>query len=190
MQEMLIQLDYQIFALLNQTWTSDFLDIVLPPWRNRWTWVPLYALVLAYLWLHMRRAAPRLLLAVVLAVGLSETASSHWVKPAIERARPCHCDSPVSARILIPCGPAWSFTSSHAANHMALAVMLVLALRTRLPRIRWAFIPWALSVGYAQIYVGVHFPFDVLGGFVLGAAVGIVVFRVYALTLSWAEIPP
>ncbi len=88
----------------------------------------------------------------------------------------------------VACGPAYSFPSSHATNHMALAVLLVLALRNQLRRARWWLIPWAVSIGYAQVYVGVHFPLDILGGFVLGAATGAAGFRIYSHSLREEQV--
>jgi undecaprenyl-diphosphatase len=180
MQELVLQFDYRWFVLLNQAWTWDIFDLVMPYWRDKWTWLPLYTLLLTYLLLRMRPVAPQLLLAIAVTTTGSEALSSHLVKPAVERPRPCHLSSPVSSRILIACGTAYSFPSSHATNHMALAVLLSLALRNHLRRARWWLIPWAVSIGYAQIYVGVHFPLDILSGFALGAATGAVGFCIYS----------
>ena len=87
MQELILQFDHRWFVLLNQTWTWDIFDLVMPYWRDKWTWLPLYALLLTYLLLRMRPVAPHLLLAIAVTITGSEALSSRLVKPAAERSR-------------------------------------------------------------------------------------------------------
>ena len=99
------------------------------------------------------------------------------------RARPCHLQSELTDLILrVDCGTGFSFTSSHATNHMALAVFIVMSTIFIFGKWRYLFIPWALIIGYAQIYVGVHYPVDVLSGFCLGGMLGALSAICYNLT--------
>lgn len=74
--------------------------------------------------------------------------------------------------IIVPCGSGYSFPSSHAANHFALGVFMAITLKDKIKNIWWWTMIWAAAVAYAQVYVGVHFPFDVFCGGLLGAGVG------------------
>ena len=105
--------------------------------------------------------------------------SSEVIKKSIERPRPCQTLEHIEMRV--HCGTGYSFTSSHATSHMALAVFWV-QLFTAWGRRRWWFIPWALLVGFAQIFVGVHYPLDVLSGFVLGATIGMLFYYLYKVS--------
>jgi len=76
-------------------------------------------------------------------------------------------------RLLLPsCGSGYSFTSSHATNHFAFGVFVFLTMGKVLGKWKWAFIFWAGSVAYAQVYVGVHYPLDVLSGAMMGSLIG------------------
>ncbi len=105
---------------------------------------------------------------------LSDQISSTVVKPFFERIRPCN--DPVmqsGLRLLLDgCGAGYSFTSSHATNHFALAVYLTFTLRTWIGRYAWILFLWAATIAYAQVYAGVHYPLDVIGGALLGSAIG------------------
>lgn len=76
-------------------------------------------------------------------------------------------------RFLLPARPGnGSFTSSHAANHFGLAMFLYATLKNYLGKWMLLFFVWAFFICYAQVYVGVHYPFDILGGAVLGCLIG------------------
>ena len=103
----------------------------------------------------------------------SDLISSHLIKPFFHRLRPCM--EPYMAdhiRRLIPCSSGFSFTSSHATNNMSVATLYAFILPYTFNRFKIVFIAFALLVGYAQIYVGVHYPIDVASGFVIGALIG------------------
>lgn len=105
---------------------------------------------------------------------MSNTMSAEVMKPMFKQDRPCQNESFKEQVVLrVNCGPGKSFPSAHATNHMALAVFLGMLFwrNSRVPF--WLFLLWALSIGYAQVYVGVHYPVDVLVGFALGALCGL-----------------
>ncbi|MBK8967472.1 MAG: phosphatase PAP2 family protein [Saprospiraceae bacterium] len=164
-------LDISVFHLINDTWSNPVFDFLLPMWRERWTWVPLYLLLVVFILRYFRtRCGLAVLLGLVLAVGVSDFTSSTLVKKNVQRLRPCN-DPAVRAIVIqrIPCGSGFSFTSSHAANHFAVAVYLSLFLGGLAPWVRPALFIWAFLVAYAQVYVGVHYPGDVVGGALLGS---------------------
>jgi undecaprenyl-diphosphatase len=74
--------------------------------------------------------------------------------------------------LLNRCPSSFSFTSSHATNHFAAAMFLFLTLKSSFKNWTYLFFFWAGSISYAQIYVGVHYPLDILGGTIIGCSVG------------------
>ena len=94
----------------------------------------------------------------------------------VERLRPCNdLDLAGQIRVLVDCGSGFSFVSSHATNHFAISFLLI-SLYYR--QWKWIFplcFLWAFVVSYAQVYVGVHYPFDILGGAALGILIGLLV---------------
>ncbi len=163
-------LDITIFQLINDIWSNPVFDFLLPIWRERWTWVPLYLLLVIFILRQFKsRTGLTILLGLALTVGMSDFTSSTLIKKNVQRLRPCN-DPAVRAIVIqrIPCGSGYSFTSSHAANHFAVAIYLSLFLARLAPWVRPALILWAFLVAYAQVYVGVHYPGDILGGALLG----------------------
>jgi membrane-associated phospholipid phosphatase len=180
MLDTLLELDRTLFGLLNGQWHNSFFDAVLPYWREKLVWVPLYVGLIAFALYRFRREGLYFVLAAALTVGLADTLSSKVLKKNVQRLRPCQ-DSELQAevRLLAGCGRSYSFTSSHAANHFALAVFIAFIWGRRWRAIRWPLLLWAGSIAYAQVYVGVHYPLDVLAGGLLGALVGILMAKLY-----------
>lgn len=183
MIEWLLQTDRALFDLINQDWQNGFMDAWLPWWREKKTWVPFYLALAGFVAFRYRRAALPFLAALAITAGISDALSSHVVKPAVARVRPCN-DAEVreEARLLVGCGKAYSFPSSHAANHFSVAVFLAMTLCAFSPLLRGSLYFWAGSIAFGQVYVGVHYPLDVLGGAILGSGIGNIVAKTY---LCW-----
>ncbi len=165
--------DTRGFLRVHDAWSAPGLDALMPFWREKLTWVPLYALVLLLLVRAYGRRAWAWAAAAGVAVGLGDFLSASVIKPAVARPRPCRAeDLAGQVRALVDCGPGLSFPSSHATNHMALAVCLAVILGRRHPRAALAGLLWAASIAYAQVYVGLHYPLDALAGMALGAVLG------------------
>ncbi|HRG31694.1 MAG: phosphatase PAP2 family protein [Saprospiraceae bacterium] len=117
---------------------------------------------------------------IIVLIGLSDQLTSSLIKKKVRRERPCkeayfsdQFDTPVG------CSGGFSFPSSHASNHMALGTFLYLFFKNRSIYKRRLLLIWPLIVGFAQIYVAVHFPFDVLAGFVIGSFLAIICYYIY-----------
>ncbi|MBS1774109.1 MAG: phosphatase PAP2 family protein [Bacteroidetes bacterium] len=184
--EKLVQWDYEAWYYLNTVWHNDVLDAIVPYLRNQWTWAPLYLFLLLFMTINFGRKGWMWCVFFILTFACSDQISATLIKPIFHRLRPCN--NPYLTLIihrLVDCGSGYSFPSSHAANHFALAVFGSVTLRKTIKGIWFIALLWALSVAYAQVYVGVHFPLDVLTGaligFIVGSITGLVYNKVYNL---------
>ncbi|MBM3918794.1 MAG: phosphatase PAP2 family protein [Sphingomonadales bacterium] len=166
----LLEADRTLFFIINQFLCGPWADRFWIPLRNPWTWIPLYVMLSSWIYRFMGKRGLFALLITCLVVAVADQLSSHLIKPWIERPRPCQ-ELVGHVRLLIPCGSGFSFTSSHAANHFAYALFTGKLLRIHWPllsRLLWI---WAALICYAQVYVGVHYPLDVIAGAVLGSVI-------------------
>ncbi len=173
MLEEILSNDTALFLVINAKWTNQLFDAVLPFMRNEWSWVPLYIGLILFFVIKYKLRGLWWVLCCALTVIISDLLSSQLIKKTVMRPRPCHIMEELTALVLrVDCGTGYSYTSSHATNHMALAIFIVLTTVFAFKHWRWIFVPWALIIGYAQIYVGVHYPLDVFSGYLLGGLVG------------------
>ena len=170
MLEVLNKIDTQLFLFLNGM-HSDFWDAVMWQVSGKLQWIPLYAFILGLLIYRFRLRALWITLGVVVVIILSDQASVHLFKDVVERLRPCH-EPDIEGLVHIVrdhCGGSYGFVSSHAANTFGLAVFTGFFVRNRY---YWTgMLVWALLVGYSRIYLGVHYPGDILCGAILGALI-------------------
>ena len=168
MRQYLNHLDTTLFLWLNQH-HAPWLDGPMLAFTARNTWVPFYVLLVGWLGWRFRGRAVGLVLTLAGAVALSDQLCSAVLKPLTLRLRPCHEPAlePLICKLL-PCGGLYGFASSHAANTVALAVGVWLLLGRQYPVARWLFV-WAALVSYSRVYVGAHYPLDVLAGAGIGA---------------------
>ena len=166
----LLALDQHLLLALNRAHTPA-LDALMTFASNRNVWFPAYLLLAGWLGWHFRRRALRLLPLLVGAVGLADSITSRLFKPFFGRLRPCHAPA-LAGRLHLPdgCGGPFGFLSSHAANSVALAVFLLLTLPAgRFRALKIGAFVWAALLSYSRLYLGAHYPTDVLGGAVVGA---------------------
>ncbi|HTB52909.1 MAG TPA: phosphatase PAP2 family protein [Ferruginibacter sp.] len=169
----IIDFDKWLFIKINRDGSTPFLDKLMPVLREPTNWIPLYFFLFLFVVISFGKKGWWFVLYGITTVAITDSVSSRIFKPLIGRVRPC-CDPDFSSnvRLLVGCGGNGSFTSSHAANHFGLAMFLFLTFRSFMGNWAYVFFIWAAAISYAQIYVGVHYPFDVLGGTILGCLVG------------------
>ena len=180
MLDYLLSWDFWLFRQIHLEAQSAWADAFLPIWRSRSLWLPFYALLAIWLVWKYRLGGVYLILLIVLAVVCSDLTSSHLLKKTIMRLRPCA--EPALAdwhRQLMPTCAGYSFTSSHAANHFAMASMIWLIIKPYykgiIPFLLLYF--WAGSIALSQVYVGLHYPSDILGGAILGSSIAALIYR-------------
>lgn len=181
MLQQLINWDYIAWYQVNVIWQHPFLDAVLPYMRNQWFWAPLYLFLLAFMPKNFGKKGWLWCLGFIITFAIADFVSASLVKPYFERLRPCNDPKIMDVvHLLVNCGSGKSFPSTHATNHFALAVFSAMTLYKRY-RIVWPLaIAWAVVVSYSQIYVGVHFPLDVICGALLGSLAGFMTGKLFS----------
>jgi undecaprenyl-diphosphatase len=161
------ELDRALFHWLNSVAVAPPLDPLMEFVTSSRVWQ--VVLVAVALWLATRRDRPSRVAALSLGLSLviADVLASQVLKPLIGRARPCHVLDGVRL-VVAGCGGRNGFPSNHAANAAAAAAALGIAA----PRTLVVTAPLAILVAWSRVYVGVHYPGDVLAGLVVGAVVG------------------
>ena len=177
MIEALRHIDQTLFHFINHDLANPFFDILFKILRGKIFLGTFYAVVLVSLWQFYPGQFFKIVLFGAITFLLTDQTSAHLIKSIIHRIRPCNNTAIPTRLIVDACGSGFSFVSAHAANSFGIAAFLSVIL----PRKRGVIIilgTWASLVSFAQVYVGVHFPADVIGGamlgVILGAAVGFV----------------
>jgi undecaprenyl-diphosphatase len=179
--ENLIDIDLKLFTLLNG-WHSDFFDPIMIFLSKVWVWVPLYLGVLVYLFFTKKWKIALLAVVVIVLAYLASEHISVFIKESVARLRPC--EEPLlvnSVRMLEPHGSLYGFVSGHACNTFCFAALSSLIIRKRIYSIL-IFI-WAALVSYSRIYVGKHYPADIIGGALLGLLIAYLFRLIYKIIL-------
>lgn len=182
----LLHLDQYLFHQINTVWANGWLDALMPFWRNKYVWLPVYVFLISFLMINFGKKGFILFVFAIITIGIADTMSSKVIKKTVQRVRPCNDPAMASfVDLKVKCGGGYSFTSSHATNHFALAIFLIFTLGKRFRWIKWVLLIWATTIAYGQVYVGVHYPFDVISGGILGVLIGTLVATFYASFRDW-----
>lgn len=179
MIEFLKSIDAQLFLFLNGI-HSPFGDFVMYWLSDKYIWVPLYAFLLFLLYRYYGLKAFILLVLVALLITISDQVSVHLFKNVFQRFRPCH-EPALEGMVytLGRCGGKFGFISSHASNSFALATFMALLLWNKLRTMAIIMLIWAALVSYSRVYLGVHYPGDILVGGMVGALEALLVFGLW-----------
>ncbi|EPR65988.1 phosphatase PAP2 family protein [Cyclobacterium qasimii] len=175
MIESIVHWDEQLFLFLNQIHAS-WLDTLMLAITGKYIWIPLYVFLLYLIFREYKSSGIWYLVGLILVILMADQLTSGFMKPYFERLRPCH--DPRWQDIILNysgCGGRYGFASSHAANTFALAAFLYKVGKSRIPGFRWLFL-WAAIVSYSRIYLGVHYPLDILVGALIGILIGFLVY--------------
>jgi len=183
MIDWLIALDKQLFLTLNH-WRADWMDPIMLFLSAKEVWIPLYVGIIGLIIYQYRKKAILLVLALILSVVAADQITSGFMKPYFERYRPCHEPS-LAKEVLTPgkCGGKYGYASSHAANTFAVAVFMFLLFENK-RKFMSLLIVWAALVSYSRIYLGVHYPLDILTGSLVGLFCSYWIFKLAEFSAS------
>ena len=188
MIEQLIQYDKELFLLLNnlgtETWDGLWLFIT-----NKYTFIPLYGVLLAIMYKEFG-LKPMIVFVVIIIFMVTFTDQiTNVFKRGFERLRPCGTEGVMEQMryIAVRCGK-YGFFSGHSSNSMAGAVFGGLLLRPYFKNLIFLLLFWSAMVAYSRIYVGVHFPLDIICGMLFGAISGFGFYKLALYVLKRFEI--
>lgn len=171
--EWLNHIDKTIFKAINSSGAVPALDGIISLLRNLYTWIPLYLILVYWLFRYHRQYAWQFLFLSLLCFGFTDMISARLLKPLFGRLRPCHDPDLVSVvRMVIPCAGKYSMPSTHAFNHFGMAALWFFSVKQMSGRKWYWLFFWGLIIGYAQVYVGKHYPFDIVVGSMMGLFTG------------------
>lgn len=180
--EEIVQLDKDLFLFLNglgtTTWDGFWLFMT-----NKWGSIPLYVFLLL---MSFKVLGWKKTLLVLLGVALLITTTdqlANFFKYGVQRLRPCHDDTVFEAMRLVKrsCGGKFGYFSAHAANSMAVASFFSFLFRAHLKWLPLLLALWAVIVAYSRIYIGVHYPADIITGILIGLFFGWIYFKLFSL---------
>lgn len=171
--EELIQEDKKVFLYLNNLGDSSF-DQFWMMMSSTWIWVPLYIIFLYFLYKNYKlRSLVFILIFLTLGAVISDQLANVF-KYGVARLRPCHDPTLEHHMRIVKCGGQFGFYSAHASNTFFLATYLGILLKKQIKWFPYAIFVWALVVSYSRIYLGVHFPIDILVGAFVGSLLGVI----------------
>lgn len=165
MLDFLNSIDIVLFRFLNGSLSNSILDFLMPFITDLNKQLIVLVLVLVIIFWMLIRGSHQVRIAAILliiTIVISDQLSSSVIKYWFERPRPCQILHKV--HLLVSCGSGFSFPSSHAVNNFAGALILAFFF----PRGKWWFFVFATIVAFSRVYVGAHYPSDVIGGAVIG----------------------
>ncbi len=166
--EVIVKADSDLFLFLNQ-FHNTFFDGIMKTISAKYTWIPLYLIILIFIFKKFKfKTGFIILLSLIGLIILSDQTSVLLFKNVFQRLRPCHnLEIQHLTHYLSLAGGKYGFVSSHASNSFAFAVFSLLLFKKK--RYTFLILTWAIVVSYSRIYLGVHYPLDVVFGAILGA---------------------
>lgn len=180
----LVLFDQNVFTFLNNAFSNQLLNYFFVTITDGTFWIIPGLAAAALFYANQKNKALIIIGLALITVAISDPVSSHIIKPLVARHRPCHPDFLIpGTHMLLGFKTSASFPSSHAANMFAQAMLLTFFY----PKRWFIFFSFAGVIGFSRIYVGVHFPLDVMSGAILGILVGNLVYFSYKRMSSFAS---
>lgn len=167
----ILAIDRSLFQFVNTSMTNDLFDAVIPWLREPVFWAPIYLFIIGFCLFNFGKKGYFIIVFLALTAGTADFISNTVIKKNVERLRPCRALSADEVIKRVHCGSGYSFTSNHAANHFAISWYLIFLLPIGRRGLKIGLGVWAFVVAFAQVYVGVHYPLDVISGGLLGVCI-------------------
>jgi len=178
----IIEWDKWLLSKINGEWHNSFLDMIYPYWRARSTWIPIYVIIVGFIFWKYRKSGIQIFAAIAITIAVANIISSELIKKTVQRTRPCR-ETAIQIRPVanMDCSSGYSFTSSHSTNHFAMSWALIFFVPAFRRNGWWkiALLFWAASIAYGQAYVAVHYPVDIMCGALLGTLIAYLFYRLY-----------
>ncbi|MDA3905276.1 MAG: phosphatase PAP2 family protein [Bacteroidales bacterium] len=184
MPDFLLEIDKQVFLFLNSI-HNGFFDFLMWWFSDKLIWIPFYLYLLFLIIKKYGWESIAILLSLAILIALSDQISG-LVKDSVQRFRPSHNpDIQGQVRTLNGyLGGNYGFVSAHAANSFALTYFMNKSLKSNYTFLGVVLFIWAFSVSYSRIYLGVHYPGDILGGAILGIGLAWIIVNIYQKIIS------
>ncbi len=180
MVEQLVHLDRELLIFLNNLGSEPFDGFWLFITKQI-NWIPIFAIILYLVFKYLGwRHAVLIIVMITLLLLLTDQTTNHLFKYRFLRLRPGSDPSLDGMIRAVKTSSTFSFISGHASNSMAVAFFLFKVLKPYLKYMGFIFL-WPLIFAYSRIYLGLHFPADIICGYIWGICMGFVVLRIYAL---------
>lgn len=179
----LIHLDQQLLLFIN-SYHSPFFDTLMMGISARFFWAPFYALLIFFIFKEKKWYGFLVLVFVALTITAGDQISVHLFKNVFHRLRPTHQPGVENLVHVVNGyrGGLYGFISSHATNSFSVLALLTHLFRNKYKWIHWALWIWALLIIYSRMYLGVHYPGDILGGVIVGYLIGTGLYYLYRYT--------
>ncbi len=183
--EYLNQVDTKLFLLINQA-NNNLLDSIMYYASSTSFWIPFYILLFVLIVIKYKWHGLIALLFVLIAISIADLTSVHLFKNVFQRLRPCY--QPELENVInniVGCGGKYGFVSSHAANSFAIVTIVIKLIGDRYKWLKWLMPLWGILILYSRIYLGKHYPGDVIAGALLGILIGWLVYLAFTKTLAY-----
>lgn len=185
MIEHIKQLDTDLFLWLN-SFHNSFFDVFFYWITDRFFWVPFYLYLFFLVCKEYKTNVWKILIVVILLIIASDQLSV-FIKDNVQRYRPCHNLELQKSIHLVngECGGQFGFVSSHAANSMALGLFLILSFVKRIKWLTAFLVLFVVLVSYSRIYLGKHYPMDIIGGWVIGITISYAIHKIFLKAIPY-----
>ncbi len=182
----IISFDIKLFLKING-YNNPNLDIFMYLVSNPYIWIFLYLLFLVGIIMKEKKFFWLPILILIIGIGITDFTSVHLFKETIRRLRPCHNPQLIDLVHTVGkhCGGKYGFISTHAANAFMIITFLSYFFRNKIITISLIF--WGLLISYSRIYLGVHYPLDVLSGAIWGIIIGALSILIYKYLYNYMQ---
>lgn len=178
MIDFLYSIDVSLFYFINGTLANPVFDKVMPFITEVRNWYLVYVLLWFIILFNGGKYRIALAISMIVLAAITDQVSSSLLKNLVERMRPC--DTLPNVHLLVGCTGSYSFPSSHAVNNFAAAMFFGYFYK----HLKWILFSVATIVALSRIFVGVHYPSDVIGGALIGVILGYLCVRICEIIIK------